>query len=77
MRRCSRASCGTELSLSASSRTRPPEGSPWFAGQQGPVQYEGTYDPQYEPDPQTFAEYQRYQRFAAHEAQEAQAAREA
>ncbi|WP_371794039.1 DUF2637 domain-containing protein (plasmid) [Streptomyces albidoflavus] len=27
----------------------PPEGSPWFAGQQGPVQYEGTYDPQYEP----------------------------
>ncbi|MFJ2054068.1 DUF2637 domain-containing protein, partial [Streptomyces albidoflavus] len=55
----------------------PPEGSPWFAGQQGPVQYEGTYDPQYEPDPQTFAEYQRYQRFAAHEAQEAQAARKA
>lgn len=41
------------------------------------MQYEGTYDPQYEPDPQTFAEYQRYQRFAAHEAQEAQAAREA
>ncbi|MET8621253.1 DUF2637 domain-containing protein [Streptomyces albidoflavus] len=28
----------------------PPEGSPWFAGQQGPVQYEGTYDPQYEPE---------------------------
>ncbi|MEU7449440.1 DUF2637 domain-containing protein [Streptomyces diastaticus] len=23
----------------------PPEGSPWFAGQQGPGQYEGTYDP--------------------------------
>ncbi|MGW8945652.1 DUF2637 domain-containing protein [Streptomyces koyangensis] len=55
----------------------PPEGSPWFAGQQGPVQYEGTYDPQYEPDPQTFAEYQRFQRFAAHEAQEAQAAQAA
>ncbi|MEV7518297.1 DUF2637 domain-containing protein [Streptomyces diastaticus] len=52
----------------------PPEGSPWFAGQPGPVQYEGTYDPQYEPDPQTFAEYRRFQRFAAHEAQAAQAA---
>ncbi|WP_257005342.1 hypothetical protein [Streptomyces albidoflavus] len=27
----------------------PPEGSPWFAGQQGPVQYEGTYDPHSHP----------------------------
>ncbi|MEU6363173.1 hypothetical protein ABZ875_27055, partial [Streptomyces albidoflavus] len=27
----------------------PPEGSPWFAEQQGPVQYEGTYDPHSHP----------------------------
>ncbi|MFD5181752.1 DUF2637 domain-containing protein [Streptomyces sp. NPDC058372] len=69
-------------------RPTPPQGSPWFAGQQGPVQYAGTYDPHFDPrqgppaqdgdaDAQAYAEYQRYAQYQQYAAYQRFAAQEA